>query len=120
MRRWKRPSGCEVQTARCFVQRAQPQARTGIVGPDSGQSKAMRMLPQWQLPRIRRWETVSGMSAAFGGGLKGQLAVERVGVGRVDAGDGDPLAAQLRVLNEQVPGMGIDVRHRSRLLSGNE
>jgi hypothetical protein len=41
-----RPSGCDVQTPRCFLQCSQLQARTGIVCPGPGQSSVNRMLPQ--------------------------------------------------------------------------
>src|SRR5262245_22723660 len=62
----KLPPGCDVQTARCFVQSEQPQARTGMLGPELGHAKVKRMFPQWQLPRI--WRTLEG-SCIFTGSL---------------------------------------------------
>ena len=56
----KRPFGCEVQTALCFVHRPQEQARTGITDPQVGHSKVNRKLPQWQLPSIFSLEIGSG------------------------------------------------------------
>src|SRR5262249_29553914 len=56
--RSKRPLGCEVQAARCFVQNKQPQARTGMFGLESGQTNAKRKFQQWQLPRI--WRSAAG------------------------------------------------------------
>src|SRR5262249_28210295 len=60
----KRPFGCEVQTALCFVHRSQEQARTGMTDPRVGHSKVNRRLPQWQLPSIFSQEPGTAITPA--------------------------------------------------------
>ena len=63
MRSWKRPPGCEVQAALCFVHKPQPQARTGMAGPDRAsrarrghcRNGSWRGCVAWRSGRACRW-----------------------------------------------------------------
>ena len=44
------PSGFDVHTPPCFVQKVQSHARAGISRGSGSQSSVKPMLPQWQLP----------------------------------------------------------------------